>query len=106
MSTLYKAAFGAVPRRAFTDERVRLKHLQTLGVVAGYDRMSEKGGGEGCFVARDRLASELSIGLSTLSDLLNDLIRWGYLRMGRHSQHRNIQTLAVCYSAGRDDECE
>ena len=106
MNKQYAPIFCAMPPAAMKDGRLTVRHYRTLGIIAGYDRFSERNGGEGCFVSREKLASELGVAQSTLSDAINDLAQWKYLKIGRHSRFRNRQTYTVCYSAGSKDGCE
>ena len=41
--------FGAVPPRAAADPRLTRLDLRVLIIIATHDRMSEIGGGAGCF---------------------------------------------------------
>jgi len=82
------------------DARITLGHYRVTMVVSYHDRMSIFRNGQGCYRARQKLADMVTMSLTHFTNLLNDLIAWGYLTIERHPSHRNTSTYRVTFGAG------
>jgi hypothetical protein len=94
----YAVLFSALPPDTVYDQRLTVTHYRVLTLISMHDRMSLEKGGNGCFLHRDKMSNQLNLGLTTISDTINDLIAWSYLVMERHPDYANLVTYKVRFS--------
>lgn len=96
-------SWGAIPRRANGDRRLKEIHFRALSEVARRDCLSLlKGRGQGCWASLSALSDETQTNRSSLSTALNALVRWGYLQQERHTMNRRTKVYRVIYDRDSD----
>lgn len=89
--------YGALPARAFGDQRFTAGHFRMLGLVAAHDRMSLKRSSAGCFAAQSRLADLAGLHLKSAARLIGDLVEWGYLERSTNPINKRLAVYRVVF---------
>lgn len=91
-----KLCFGAIPFRAFGDERLHAAHFRLLGVIATHDRFNANG--QGCRAGNARLAELTGSNYSALSRTLKQLADWGYIEGYVNPLNKRLRVYVVLYT--------
>ena len=95
-----KKFFAAIPARAFLDNRLGLRHLRLLGLIALHDRLNRNG--VGCYAKRKRLAKLLGWDETSVSHVLVDLRGFGYVATTPDPNERRSHVHRVLYDYALD----
>lgn len=96
-----KYFFGAVPMRAFADNRLKRSHLAVLGVISKFDGFGRNG--SGCYASQTRIGQLAGCTSTTVSKRVGDLVNWGYLETKRQQDQRRIQYRVIHQTSMSDD---
>lgn len=89
--------YGAIPARAFGDQRFSAGHFRMLGVVAAHDRMSKHRESAGCYAAQTRLASLTGLHVKSTARLISELLEWGYLERSPNPVNGRLAVYRVVF---------
>lgn len=93
--------FGAIPARAFADDRLHAPDFRVLGAIALHDQGGSNG--QGCWAGLGTLQRETALPyVSAVSESISRLVKLGYIARRTNPNDARRIVLRVIYAEPQD----